>query len=472
MLDGVQTPEQLFDTCAANGWDSIAITEHGSMASVPDNYFAAKAKNIKYIPGQEIYYNDYEPMRQKLLQGQLSDLKQTDLDLHQRITRNRHLTVLAKNEVGFKNLITMTTRAWEIGFYGKPRVWFDELVKYKEGLTILSGCMNGPVSHEVNKGNIKKALDYVQKFKEAFGEDFLIEVQMPCIEEEGKDDRKIFTILHTIAARLKMRVVLTNDSHYVRREDARTQKLMMAVSQDLTVTSPELFHTNSDEQFLKTRAQLYETFKTKGYSATVTDQQFEQSCDNTLWVASRCQNYKPNLDPKIPTMEGDVEKLKQLAASELIRRGLHKSTKKYPMDNREVTHREQMKIELDRFIEKGFASYFLITRELIQFNTQNGWPVGPRGCTVPDSLVGMPGGQRRIDEIETGDTILDGFGNKQIVENKFIYDVSEELFVFELEDGSVIKITSDHKLYIVRNGQVMLLKASEIKDTDECIGIC
>ena len=120
-LDGVQSPEQLFAMCADRGWPAVAITEHGSMASVPDNYFASKASGVQYIPSCEIYYNDYEPIRRDMVaRGEkLSGLKQSNPDLHTRIVRNRHLTVLAKNMTGFHNLVKMTTEAYEFGFYGR-----------------------------------------------------------------------------------------------------------------------------------------------------------------------------------------------------------------------------------------------------------------------------------------------------------------------------------------------------------------
>ena len=475
-LDGVQTPEQMFEVCAERGWPAIAVTEHGVLSSVPDNYFAAKSKGVKYIAGCEIYFNDYEPLRQEMAAAgkKVSQLKVDDPDLYSRIMRNRHLTVLAKNMTGFHNLVKMATEAYEFGFYSRPRIWFDKLLEYKEGLIILSGCFNGPVSHEANLGLLRTkdhhgALDYAMKFKEAFGDDYYIEVQMPCIDEKGMDDRKAFWLLHKIADKAGIETVLTNDAHYIDRKDFEVQKLMMAISQDLTIDSPDLFHVNSSEQFLKTRAELYHTFKTKGYCRYVTDEQFERSCDNTISIAEKCEPFELDSDPKIPTHPGDADKLKKLVLEELMKRGLHKCEKTYVIDNKEVTYLEQIKIELNRFIEKGFASYFLITRELIQYMLDNGWPFGPRGCTVSGAQINTPDGLVVIEDAEVGDRVLDGFGDEQLIDNKFIYDVDEDLFVFELFDGRILELTCDHKLYTLRGDDILLLRASEIKDTDKII---
>jgi len=247
------------------------------------------------------------------------------------------------------------------------------------------------------------AIDYVQKFKDAFGDDVYVEVQMPCLADTSDlDDRKHFWLLLKIAEKLGVRAVLTNDVHYPNRIDFETQKLMMAISQNVTVDSPDLFHVNSDEQYLKTRADLYDTFKTKGYDKHATNAQFEAMCDNTLLVAQKCEEFSPDLEPKIPTNDGDADKLKRIVVSELIRRGLHKCTKKYVVDNREVTYFEQVKIELNRFIEKGFASYFLITQDLVRYSVEElKAPVGPRG-SVGGSLVCHLLGITELDPLKWG----------------------------------------------------------------------
>ncbi len=396
ILDGAQSCEQVFQTCKERKWPAIAITEHGNLASMPDNYAASCETGVKYIVACEIYYNDNELKRQQLAVEniKIGTLKvhedPVQRDLHSRMTKNRHLTVLAKNKIGVENLIKLTTQAFTTGFYYKPRIWFDKLSEYREGLTVLSGCLNGPVAFEIRQGNYNNhpngsgAIEYVKKFKEIFGDDYSIEMQMPCLAE--LNDFKVFWDLNNLANKFKLRKTLTNDAHYLDRRDFEVQKLMMAIDQGLTIDDPDLFHVNSDEQYLKTRAELYHTFKTNKYSERVTDREFEEMCDGTLDVASRCDTFNPDKASKVPTFTNDNEELKRKVLQALINKNLHRDKTKYIIDNRSVTYLEQVQIELNRFIEKNFASYFLITQDLIQFSLSKGYPVGPRG-SVGGSLV-------------------------------------------------------------------------------------
>lgn len=390
-LDGVQTPEQVFSAAKDREWPAVAVTEHGNLASIPDNFFASRDTGVKYIVGCEIYFNDYEPKRQELAERgvKIRALKQTHPDAYARLVRNRHLTVLAKNATGVENLIKLTTQAYDTGFYYLPRVWFDKLLEYKEGLIVLSGCLNGPVAHELRCKNVRNdngrgALDYIDKFREAFEDDYYIELQMPCIDE--LEDYKLFWCLNKIANEYGIQKVLTNDAHYLDRKDFQVQKLMMAIDQGTTIDDPELFHVNSDEQYFKSRAELYTTFKTNRYCEYVSDAEFEDMCNGTLMVAEKCDPFNPDTSSKVPSLGNAEQELREIVYAELKRRGLDEVDRKFIIDNREVTYKDQVEIELERFIEKDFASYFIITRDIIKFSNDNGWPIGPRG-SVGGSLV-------------------------------------------------------------------------------------
>lgn len=407
-LDGVSTPEQYAEECYKRGYPAMSATEHGHMASVPDMYLAFRKHGIKYIPGCEIYFNDYEPMRKDLVSKGVKvrsfEWRQQNPEISARMFRNRHLTVLCKNETGFHNLVKLTTQAYETGLFGLGRmqfnrIWFDKLCEYKEGLIILSGCLNGPVCHELRykqltdkEGNVlaertqkerfEDAVHWVKKFKKAFGDDYFMELQMPGIP----DDEKVFKWMVMLADQYKIPLVLANDCHYLRRKDFMLQKIMMAVAQDTTVDSPDLFHVNSDEQFMKTRAELWSRFKTGGYDQGIDDAVFEAMCDNTLMVADKCQPFDVDTSPKIPNIKDADGQLRKIVAAEIQRRGLHKVSKRFVIDGNEVTYVDQAKIELNRFIDKGFASYFLITRDLVSYGKQRGWPFSPRG-SAGGSLV-------------------------------------------------------------------------------------
>lgn len=407
-LDGVATPEQYAQQCYERGYPAMSATEHGHMASVPDMYLAFRKYGIKYIPGCEIYFNDFEPTRHKLekqgIKVRSPEWAKNNPDLSARIRRNRHLTILCKNETGYHNLIKLTTQAYETGLFGMGRmqfnrIWFDKLCEFKEGLIILSGCLNGPVCHELRfeeltnkegevlltrtpKERVADGVKWVKKFKQAFGDDYYIELQMPGIP----NDDVVFRWLVSIADKFKIPLVLANDCHYLRRKDFELQKLMMAVAQDTTMDSPDLFHVNSDEQFMKTRAELWAQFKSHGYSSGIDDGVFEAMCDNTLLVAEKCQALEVDTSPKIPEITNADEELRKHVALRLRALGLDKSDRTFLIDGKEVTYVKQAKIELNRFIDKGFASYFLITKDLVGYGKKQGWPFSPRG-SAGGSLV-------------------------------------------------------------------------------------
>lgn len=470
----------------------MTATEHGHMASVPDMYMAFSKYGLKYVPGCEIYYNDWEPQRQSLeasgIKIRSQAWRQENIELSQRMNRNRHLTVLCKNERGFQNLVKLTTQAYDTGLFGVGRtqynrIWFEQLAKYKEGLIVLSGCLNGPVSHELRwsqvtdrEGNIirvrspkerlQAAVDYIKKFKSLFGEDYYIELQMPGVE----DDQQVFKWLIELADKFKLKTVLANDSHYLDRKDYIIQKIMMAVQQETTIDSPDLFHVNSDEQYMKSRPELYDRFKNHGYSDTVDDGQFEKMCDHTLEIMQKCEKIQFDMSPKIPEIENADDTLKRIVAQRLKQLGLDKDTKRYFIDGREVTYVEQAKIELKRFIDKGFASYMLITMDLVRFGKEKGWPFAPRGCCSPESKVRMANGElRSICNIDTGHQVLDGFGHTQTVKTNFVYEIDEHLVVLPEHN---ISVTMDHQLYIIREGKAVVVQAGFLKSSDKLISCC
>jgi DNA polymerase-3 subunit alpha len=416
-LDGVATPEQYIERCSQVGQTSFALTDHGSLAGLPDAYWASKKRNIKLIAGCEIYYNDYH---QKMKEFQANDikistLKISDPDFVSRFRRNRHLTVICKNMTGYQNLLKLMCDGYEHGlYYGKPRTWFEQLEKYRDGLIVLSGCLNGPVCHELRLGAeardsgdkqktaeyYKKALDYVKRLREVFGENFYLELQMPG--ESIARAKEVFFQTVTIAKSLGIPIVMTGDIHYLHRKDFELQKTLMAVEQNVTVDDPNLFHVDSDEGFFKTRAQFRQSFLEHGYNKHDTVKLFEQACDQTIEISEKCESFNPDLSPKLPEIQGADDQLRRLVAEALIKRGLHKNAKKVMIDGRMVTYKEQTKIELARIMEKRFSSYFLITRNLVLHARDNKYDVGPARGSAGGSLVCYLIGIHDMDPLKWG----------------------------------------------------------------------
>lgn len=447
-LDGIATPEEYFSACAHLGHPAFSITDHGSMAGVPDAYWESKKKKVKFIAGIEIYFNDNHlelvelQKDEKWKIGSLKTSKTaTEIDLeqiekeekHDSFRRNRHLTVLSMNMLGYRNLIHMTSESWKVGYYYKPRVWFDRIKEYHEGLIILSGCLNGPVCHALRQAvkygkiatgeytkdkfnrtiliNKEDALRkrkqwwdeaemWVRKFRDLLGDRFYLELQMP-----GKEipfGKEAFALIVSLSKKHEIPAVVTNDCHFTNRSDFKVQKCMMAVGQGLTIDDPNLFHVDSDEQFYKTRAQLRQTFHEDNYDVYMTPDEFEECLENTVKLAERCESFDPDVTPKLPQIEGANEDLAKLVFASLREKGLMNSTKKYKVDGQMVTHRQQAMIELRRYIEKDFASYFIIIRDLVRHSTTNGWDIGPGRGSAGGSLVCYLLGIHSLDPLKWG----------------------------------------------------------------------
>jgi len=414
-LDGVAEPEEYVASVASTGTvKAIAITDHGGMGGIPDAYFAAKEHNVKMIAGCEMYYNDYHlKMKEQFAKGiTIGAIKQADPELRDKYVKNRHITLLAKNATGYRNLVTLLSNAWEIGKYYKPRIWMDVLAEKRDGMVMLSGCLNGPVSHELKKGNDSGAIEYITKFRNIFGDDFYIELQMP-----GKnivDSIKVFAKLAFIARQMGIKTVLTNDVHYTNRNDFEIQKLMMAIDQKKTIDDPELFHVNSDEEFLKTRAELRKTFY-EDYSkygiVTITD--FEAACDSTAEISTKCEGFKPDTSPKLPEIDNADEELSRCTLLGLRKKGFQDSE----------VYVARMKKELKMIIDKGYSSYFLITLDLINHSKELGYDIGPGRGSCGGSLVCYLIGITSIDPIYFG--------------------LSFERFISPSRGGNLLKVTME-----------------------------
>lgn len=412
-LSGVASVDQYTDKAAELGHTAMAVTEEGNVASVPDAYFACKSKKMKYICGCVVYYNDYEPIRQEMvkLDQNVQDLRRTNVDLFQRISKNRSLTILCKNKTGFNNLIKLTTSAWKEGLFGRPRVWFKQLVEHKEGLIILSGGPNGPIEHELYLDLYSKEMtgetqfnrttadrtykQYVEMFKAEFGDDFYLELQMPCMPELYDD--KIFRLQHVIAKQNGLKCVLTNAVHYLQPNDQELQKVMAAIQQGTYVDDPALMISDTDQLYYKSRAELWATYQNNAYSKQMPEDWFEVLCQNTLDVAEKCEKFDPDTSPKIPDwsaieagVDADKELLK-IVREQLKERGLDKIDTVFTIDGKDVTYTQQAELECQRFIDKGFASYFLITQDLVKYGKSRGWPFGPRGSAGGSLVVYLLG---------------------------------------------------------------------------------
>ncbi|MBS5645045.1 MAG: PHP domain-containing protein, partial [Clostridiales bacterium] len=237
LLDGASRISDLISRAKELGQKAIAITDHGAMYGVVDFYLEAKKQGVKPLLGCELY----------IVQG----------DLHEKLTAAReyaHLVVLAKDNEGYKNLMRLCSIGFVEGYYYKPRVDYNTLRKYAGGLVCLSACIAGDVPSHLLRGEKNEAYRIAGELKDIFGEDFYIELQDHGLAEQ----KRVNPLLIELARDLGIKMVVTNDLHYVRKEDAKAQDILMCLQMGRTLDEGGLFETQ--EFYLKSADEMEALF--------------------------------------------------------------------------------------------------------------------------------------------------------------------------------------------------------------------
>jgi DNA polymerase-3 subunit alpha len=354
LLDGLPKIDEILDYTKELGMDSVALTDHGVLYGAVEFYKKATEKGIKPIIGCEIYMAQ-EAMCQK----------RPNID-----DRRYHLILLVKNEEGYKNLVKILTAAHLEGFYYKPRIDEEFLEKHSQGLVCLSACLQGRIPKSILANKIDEAEKLALRYKKIFGkENFYLEIQNhPHIE----DQEKVNKVLASISKKLDISLVATNDIHYLRPEDSDAQDVLMLINTGADLKDPERLTLTADDFSMKKPEQMAKDFK-----------DFPEAVENTQKIAELC-NFKFELGktklPKfeVPKGETDNEYLKDLSTE-----GLRKKFGETP--KKEVTDRLERELEVIK--KTGFASYFLIVQDFVNWAKQNGIVVGPGRGSAAGSLV-------------------------------------------------------------------------------------
>src|SRR4030042_266636 len=353
LLDGLPKIGELLDYAKNSGMDSIALTDHGVLYGAVEFYQKAKEKGIKPIIGVEAYLA-YEKMEQK----------RPNID-----DKRYHLTLLAKNAEGYKNLVKLVTKAQLEGFYYKPRVDMDLLRKHGKGLICLSGCLQGRIPRLILAKKMKEAEQLALEFQESFGKDnFYLELQHhPNIKEKETVNKGLISL----SKKLKIPVVATQDSHYLKPEDAEAQDILMLINTGANPNDPERLTLKSDDFSLKSPAEMANAFKL-----------IPEAIENTQKIANSC-NFEFKLgETKLPQFPLPDNKTADEYLKELCCQGLEK---KYKKSSKEITDR--LEYELSIIKQTGFASYFLIVQDFVRWAKENRIVVGPGRGSAPGSLV-------------------------------------------------------------------------------------
>ncbi len=353
LLDGASRISELFARAAELEMPALAITDHGAMFGALNFYEAGRAAGVKPIIGVETYVAPGS--RFERAPGESEE-------------KYRHLTLLARNETGYRNLLRLVTDAHIEGFYHRPRVDKELLAQNAEGLVGLSGCLASEISQLLLTGQDSKAKEAAAQFGDIFGAgNFFIELQDHGIG----DQRTILPRLIELAGWTGLPLVATNDLHYTKREDAKPHDVLLCIQQQKLQTDTNRLKFDTDEFYLKTAEEMRRVFA-----------EVPESCDNTLLIAEMCDLTLEYGDLHLPRFEPPDGMPLEDHLRTLVYDG---AVERYGSITPAI--RERIDHELGVIVPMGFAGYFLIVWDLIRFARENGIRVGPGRGSAAGSVV-------------------------------------------------------------------------------------
>lgn len=368
LLDGLCTIHKLLERAKQHNMNAIAITDHGAMYGSIPFYTKAREEGIKPIIGMETY-----------MAARSRFEKQTRLGADQ-----FHLLLLAKNLLGYRNLLSLTTLAHLEGYHYRPRIDWELLERHKEGLVVTSACKQGQIPQLLLANQLKEAKSLASKFLKLFGNDFYLEVQdHPHIPEIEQIRKKIIKL----SRELGIPLVATNDVHYVDPEDAEAQDALLAVQTRKTISDENrLRMIDSPDFYLRSPEEMMKAFHS-----------LPDAIENSKKIANSCQLDVPIgnwILPKFPLPEDETPEsyLKKISKENL--------PKRYKKPSSEI--KDRLGYELNVICSKGFAPYFLIVSDFVNWAKENGIRVGPGRGSAAGSLVSYVLRITSIDPIEHG----------------------------------------------------------------------
>ena len=354
LLDGAAKVKGLVKAAGDSGMSSIALTDHGNMCGAIEFYREAKSAGIKPIVGVEAY----------MAPGPRTDRRRDS----QTGVASFHLTLLARNEVGYRNLVELVSASHTEGFYYNPRIDRELLAEKSDGLLVLSGCFKGETSWYLRTDQEKRAYDSAAWYRDVFGENYFVEIQRNGTEGQEPNNQQLIRM----ARDLSIPLVCTNDVHYLSEDDALAQEIRMAISTGKTVTDDRRLKHRSSDFWLKSPAAMRRLFA-----------DVPEAVDATLDIASRCNLeietgtfHLPRFTPPDGLTPSDY-------FEQLCRRGL---AQRYG-DPPPAEAIERLEYEMGVIRSMDFVSYFLITWDFVRHARERGVPVGPGRGSAAGSIV-------------------------------------------------------------------------------------
>ncbi len=352
LLDGASDIKKLVKRVKELGMTSCAITDHGNMYGAVDFYRACKEEGIHPVIGCEVY----------MAPGSRFD------KVHGVDNKTSHLILLAKNQLGYKNLIYLVSMGHLEGFYYKPRIDFELLREHSEGLIVLSACIAGEVPKRLLADDYEGAKKIAQRYIEVFGrENYYIEIQNHGLA----DQKRILPELIRLAKELNVGLAATNDAHYILKSDAKYQDVLMCIQMEKTVDDPNRMKFETEEFYMKSPEEMQELFS-----------YVPEALKNTEKIAQMCNVDFDFNTRHLPAYDVPDGKTATQYLRELCEQGLQK---RYPEVTEEL--RQRLDYELGVINSMGFVDYFLIVWDFIHFARSHGVMVGPGRGSAAGSIV-------------------------------------------------------------------------------------
>ncbi|BEU87949.1 DNA polymerase III subunit alpha [Selenomonas sp. TAMA-11512] len=431
LLDGASRIPELISRTKELGMDSIAITDHGAMYGVIDFYKEAKKQGVHPVIGCEVYLAPESRHDRIEIQG----------------TRYYHLILLAETNEGYRNLSKLISLANMEGYYYKPRIDKELLRKYHQGLICLSACIAGEIPQMILRGNTERAEVLIEEYQEIFGkENFFLEIQNHGLPEE----KEAFTGVVELAEKYNVKLVATNDIHYIHKSDSEAHDVLLAIQTAKTINDPTRMRYAEGEFYLRSPEEMQALFA-----------DYPEALTNTQEIAKRCQVeftfgqlHLPNFP--LPAGMTDTEYLKQLCEEKLPER--------YAERTAEIDKR--LTYELSVIHQMGYDSYFLIVWDFINYAREQGIPVGPGRGSAAGSIVAYLLGITNLDPLAY-DLLFERFLNPERItmpdiDIDFCYIRREEVI-----DYVKSRYGSDHVAQIITFG-TMLAKGA-IRDVGRAL---
>ena len=388
LMDGLNTPHELLEAAKAQGQTSLSITDHGTLSSHRDMQIAAKELGMKPILGLEAYISATDRFDKRAV------AKRDD-----NTSLYNHIILLAKNDMGLKNLQKLSQIAWTEGYYHKPRIDIDALWEFGDGIIVVSGCMNGLISKAIERGDNEKAREYVKMFKERFDDDFYIEVQ-------AHNPESLNSALLALADEFGVKPVATGDCHFAKKEERDLEELLLILSTKPSQNKEADYasgrkHNNIIDRFdhlyperpisfadINVYIQSYDEIKKDFEAAGIKRKDIYKS---SVEISDKIEEYDfhENLDLLPVPKKNALKTLKEMCEKSLVEMGL---------DNE--TYRERLKEELEVIADKNFASYFLVVGDMVSWSKENEIMVGPGRGSAAGSLVCYLMGITEVDPIK------------------------------------------------------------------------